>query len=321
LQIQELKLTIIVAGGLAFDEIWSVDAPRPNSHSGDISTWSFTATSRTIENGGCAGNVAAALARLRCSVSIVASTGSDFDSYKEELISLGVDISQVRQVSDTLTARACMAQFSDQQHLTIFLLGAAGLSHVHPCHVSPSATLGVVLPETANAMCRRLTEFAQAKLHVVFAPGQAVTQLRPEHLPLIYQGCMAIILNTVEWQALKQIMKVSCHDFMDHGIICFETSGGNGSILRISDTQIDYIPPVDVKSVIDPTGCGDAYTAGVCAELGAGGSPHNAARLGSLLASINLRYIGCQTYLNYFDLEHLRSFSRQQYDTIPSSIS
>lgn len=290
-------MSILISGSLAFDEIWYVnDQEEFNSQLAHQSSWSFVATDRTERFGGCAGNIAAALSQLGFETDLIACVGKDFTPYRERLQQLGIGLSQVSTLNDMPSARCCIVEFDKQKHLAIFLPGAATQSHRNAYTGSATHQLGVVLPETRGAMMRRLEELSSRNIKIVFSPSQAVSQLQDRDARLIIESSALIVLNSDEWTDLTRIVHASKSDLVSEGVDCIETRGAYGSKV-FEQNGTTNIAPIKQNKIIDSTGCGDAFLAGVCAGITKEDDLVAAATLGSTLAAINLSHHGCQDYI------------------------
>ena len=74
------------------------------------------------------------------------------------------------------------------------------------------------------------------------------------------------------------------------GAPVFVTAEARG--VRVAGPLSATVPPVRVTGPIDPTGAGDAFTAGAAAALAAGATHPEAALIGNLAASVTIRQLG-----------------------------
>jgi adenosine kinase len=313
-------MSILIAGSLAFDEVWYVESHSDTELDASLKhSWSFVAKTRMAYAGGCAGNVTLALSRLGFKVDIIASVGHDFAPYGRTLREANADLSQVKVSNDDITAQCCIIAIDRQRHITTFLPGAASHSDEIKSRIDPDHELGVILPETRSAMTMRLREFSSGSLRTIFSPSQAVSQLRREDRDLIIQASSLIILNAAEWDDLSTVINASKSDIASRGTACIETRGKDGSTIFL-DTDVVPIPAVQSMPTMDPLGCGDAYLAGVCAELVSGGDLVTAAMLGSIFASVNVKYQGCQTYITNLRKDQLRDAFYAAFSRVPRAL-
>jgi adenosine kinase len=73
------------------------------------------------------------------------------------------------------------------------------------------------------------------------------------------------------------------------------TLGGNGSQIYAGGCRID-IPVAPPEALVDPTGCGDAYRAGLLYGIGKGWEWEKTGRLASLMGSLKIAHRGGQNH-------------------------
>jgi adenosine kinase len=81
------------------------------------------------------------------------------------------------------------------------------------------------------------------------------------------------------------------------------TRGGEGSVIHTRQGEIG-IPCAKAAAVVDPTGCGDAYRAGIIHGLLHGYDWQTTGRIASLLGAIKIEARGTQNH----------SFTREQFE-------
>ena len=80
------------------------------------------------------------------------------------------------------------------------------------------------------------------------------------------------------------------------------TRGGEGSVLY-EDSEVHEIPAARAARIEDPTGCGDAYRAGLLHGLSRGFDWEKTGRIASVNGGIKIEHHGTQNYS--FTLEEL----------------
>ena len=109
-----------------------------------------------------------------------------------------------------------------------------------------------------------------------------------------------LTVNEHEGNTLKDKLNTSLESLVDNlyprengGII--QTLGENGCMVFTKGNTFK-IKPVTVKDPIDPTGCGDAFRAGILYGLSRNHSLYDSACLGNVIGSIKVKSIGGQNH-------------------------
>ena len=90
------------------------------------------------------------------------------------------------------------------------------------------------------------------------------------------------------------------------------TRGAEGSVIHTREREI-AIPPAKPKAVVDPTGCGDAYRAGLLHGLLHGRDWETTGRIASLLGAIKIESRGTQNHR--FSSDEFASRYRENFGT------
>ncbi len=246
--------------------------------------------------GGCAGNIAYSLKKLGGEPVPMATVGSDFDDYQRHLARLDIRLDQVQRLDDFWTAQAYITTDIDDNQITAFHPGAMNEAHRQTLSADPDFRLGIISPDGKQAMLEHSAQMAAAGIAHVFDPGQGLPLFSGEELITMIQRADWLTVNSYEWELLKKrtgLARDGVLALVRCGLVI--THGGQGSeLIRPAGTEI--IAAVAPERIEDPTGCGDAYRAGLLFGLEKGWDAADACRLGSVLGSIKIAHAGPQQH-------------------------
>ena len=247
------------------------------------------------EFGGCAGNIAYSLAMLDGDPLIMATIGIDAQPYLERLAKLGLDASHVRRVEDSFTAQAFITTDLDDNQITAFHPGAMNSSHLNGVPDAADVGLGIVAPDGRDGMLKHAREFAAAGIPFVFDPGQGLPMFDGAELLGFIDQAAYVTVNDYEGQLLRERTGQSLEALAKRVRALIVTRGGEGSIVHTGGRQLE-IPSVKPEAVVDPTGCGDAYRAGLLYGIARGMDWEVTGRLASLIGAIKIASRGGQNH-------------------------
>jgi len=247
------------------------------------------------EFGGCAGNVAYNLSALGGEPLIMATVGDDFGAYADRLAQLDLDTRYVRAIHDTLTAQAYITTDLDDNQITAFHPGAMDHSHQNRVPTDAGVTVGMVSPDGRQGMIEHAEQFADAGIPFIFDPGQGLPMFEGPELRRFIDQATWVAVNDYEGQMLQERTGWSAEEISKHVEALIVTRGGAGSSIFADDNEI-VIPAVEATEILDPTGCGDAYRAGLLFGVARGLSWADTGRLASLIGSIKIAHRGTQNH-------------------------
>jgi adenosine kinase len=247
------------------------------------------------EYGGCAGNIAYNLQLLGGEPLIMATVGDDFGPYATRLEKLGLPQTHVRVVSGNFTGQAFITTDIDDNQITAFHPGAMSMSHLNHVTVAKEVSLGIVSPDGRDGMIKHAQEFADAKIPFVFDPGQGMPMFSGEELLDFIDQANYITVNDYEAKMLQDKTGKSLKDISQRVTALIVTLGGEGSMIYADGKEI-VIPTPKAKAIVDPTGCGDAYRAGLLYGIQAGWDWETTGRLASLMGSLKIASRGGQNH-------------------------
>lgn len=288
----------LICGSLAFDTIM-VFADRFANHilpdKIHILNVSFLVPQMRREYGGCAGNIAYNLALLGDAGVPMATVGSDFGPYREWLARAGVPIEHVRVIESELTAQAFITTDLDDNQITAFHPGAMQHSHANRVSEARDIAIGIVAPDGRDGMIEHAAQFAAAGIPFIFDPGQQLPMFGPEDLQRFLTQARWVTVNDYEWQLLQQKSRWGVSEITSHIEALIVTRGAAGAVIHTRGEQIT-IPAVPARQVVDPTGCGDAFRAGIIHGLLHGLDWRSSGHIASLIGAIKVEARGTQNH-------------------------
>ncbi|MBS0365569.1 MAG: carbohydrate kinase family protein [Proteobacteria bacterium] len=256
---------------------------------------SFLVPQLRREFGGCAGNIAYNLALLGDPGYPMATVGSDFAPYREWMGRCGVPGDYLRTVESEFTAQCFITTDQDHNQITAFHPGAMQHSHANTVGDARDIALGIVAPDGRDGMLQHAAQFAAAGIPYIFDPGQGVPMFDGEDLRRFIAQSRWVAMNDYEWELTQQRTGWTAAQVLEHAEALVVTRGAQGSLIHTREGTID-IPVVKVAQVVDPTGCGDAYRAGLIHGLLHGLDWLQTGRIASLLGAIKIESRGTQNH-------------------------
>jgi adenosine kinase len=260
--------------------------------------------------GGTAANIAFNLRLLGEDPIILATVGNDFAAYAEWLDRNGIRRDWIRELEDEATAGAYYFTDLDDNQIIGFHPGAMDRAHeAKLADVDAPFDVGIVSPNGKRAMIENARELKALGVTTVIDPGQGLPLLEGEELVEMMDGASVYAVNGYEWSMTLERTRLAEAEVTRRVGAVVVTQGERGSTL-IRDRDRLEIPAVAAKTVVDPTGCGDAYRAGLLFGLRRGLPLDTCARLGSLMGSLTVEKQGTQSLT--LDLDAFRArFERE----------
>lgn len=291
-------MSTLICGSIAFDSIM-VFHDRFKNHilpeQIHILNVSFLVPEMRREFGGCAGNIAYNLQLLGGEALIMATVGDDAAPYLERLDRLGLSRTHVTQVPGSFTAQAFITTDLDDNQITAFHPGAMVHSHLNKVEHTQGVTLGIVSPDGRDGMLEHARQFAEAGIPFVFDPGQGLPMFNGEELLACLQLADYCTVNDYEARLLCERTGRTIESLADKVKALIVTRGGEGSEIHTDGRKID-IPCAAAGRLEDPTGCGDAYRAGLLYGIEQGLDWEQSGRLASLMGAIKIAHRGGQNH-------------------------
>ena len=291
--------TALICGSIAYDTIL-VFQDRFRAHilpdQLHILNVCFVAPEMRREFGGCAANIAYGLALLGDRGVPMATAGHDFGPYRERLQRLGVPVDHIAVIADQFTAQAFITTDLDDNQITAFHPGAMQEAHRNRvADVAGDVALGIVAPDGRQAMIDHAAQFAAAGIPFIFDPGQGLPMFDAAELRTFIAQATWVAVNDYEWGLLRQKTGLSAEDVTAEVEALIVTRAAEGSVIHAGGRTYD-VPSAKPRAVVDPTGCGDAYRAGLIHGLLRGLDWETTGRIASLMGALKIESRGPQNH-------------------------
>ena len=288
----------LICGSIAYDTIMVFNDHFKNHILPEkihILNVAFLVPDMRREFGGCAGNIAYNLQMIGGSPLIMATVGDDYQPYDYRLQKLNLAQTHIRPVSDTFTAQAFITTDLADNQITAFHPGAMNFSHHNHVTDAKDVSLGILAPDGRDGMLQHAREFHEAGIPFLFDPGQGLPMYNGEELLDFIDKADYIAVNDYEGQLLQERTGKTLEALakLVKGLVV--TRGSEGSIIYADGQQIE-IPCVKPEEMLDPTGCGDAYRAGLLYGIANNMDWQTTGALGSLMGALKIARRGGQNH-------------------------
>ena len=292
-------MTSLICGSLAFDSIMSFEGRFSEALLADQLhkiNLSFLVPALRREFGGCAGNIAYNLKLLNGDPLIMATIGSDGAPYLERFDRLGISRRCVRTFESTYTAQAFITTDRDNNQITAFHPGAMMLSHQNKVADAGPVKLAIVAPDGRDGMVQHAEDCSAAGIPFIFDPGQGLPMFNGADLEHFIELATYVAVNDYEAELLTERTGLTLKEIAQRVDALVVTRGEQGAEIFTDGQRID-IPCVEADRVTDPTGCGDAFRAGMLYGLTNGMDWATIGRLSSLMGAIKIAHQGGQNHV------------------------
>jgi len=293
-----LSKKALICGSVAFDTIMVFGDRFKNHILPDkihMLNVSFLVPQMRREYGGCAGNIAYNLKLLGDVGYPMATVGRDFGLYADWMRKTGVPADYVQLIESEHTAQAFITTDLDNNQITAFHPGAMQQSHLNTVPVRSDIAIGIVAPDGRDGMIQHANQFSEAGIPFIFDPGQGLPMYDGKDLKRFVEQATWVAVNDYEWQMIQQKTGWTESDVTQLAEALIVTRGPDGSVIHTKGGPIE-IPCAKPKAVVDPTGCGDAYRAGLIHGLLHGLDWKTTGRIASLMGAIKIEALGTQNH-------------------------
>lgn len=247
------------------------------------------------EYGGCAGNIAYNLKLLGEEPLIMATVGHDFEPYAQWLSQHGISQEFIQMLDDHYTGQAYITTDEDDNQITAFHPGAMNEAHINRVPEDAGIEIGIVSPDGKLGMQEHARQFSEQNIPFIFDPGQGMPMFDGEELMELMGLASYATFNDYESELMIERTGLSLEQLAEQVDALIITLGGKGSVIYSQGEKID-IPNAQVKAIKDPTGCGDAYRAGLLYGLLNEYDWATTGRIASLLGAIKIEHEGTQNH-------------------------
>lgn len=305
-------MSALICGSFAFDNIMVFQDQFKNHILPDkihILNVSFLVPQLRREFGGCAGNIAYNLKLLGGEPIPMGAVGIDFAPYAQWMDTCGINRQHVRVVENTMTAQAFITTDLDDNQITAFHPGAMDQAHLNQVRDAAGVTLGIVAPDGRQSMIEHARQFVEAGIPFIFDPGQGLPMFNGDDLKQFIMQATYVTVNDYESELMQERTGWTLAEIAQHVQALVVTRGGEGSILYRSHDTLD-IPAAKPAQLRDPTGCGDAYRAGLLYGLLNRLDWAVTGRIASLMGAIKIEHAGTQNH-RFTRMEFAARFERE----------
>lgn len=286
----------LICGSLAYDTIMVFQDKFKNHILPDkvhMLNVAFYVPEMRREFGGCSGNICYNLKLLGGEPVPFGAVGKDFAPYRAHMQANGIDLTHVRELDDHFTAQAFITTDLDDNQITAFHPGAMQCSHAATVKDVADIKLAIVAPDNRQAMLNHAADLAERKIPFIFDPGQAMPLFDGDDFRAFIEQASYVTVNDYESQMLAERTGWTPEQTASKVEAYIVTRGGEGSRWTTRDGVFD-IPCAKASTVADPTGCGDAYRAGLIYGLLKGFDLETTGRIASLAGTIKIEHPGTQ---------------------------
>ncbi|EGV52764.1 carbohydrate kinase family protein [Candidatus Endoriftia persephone] len=307
-------MSALICGSFAFDTIMVFHDHFKNHilpEQVHILNVSFLVPDMRREFGGCAGNIAYNLKLLGGDGRPAGTVGTDFGPYAEWMDGNGISRDQIKVIDDAYTAQAYITTDNDDNQITAFHPGA--MNHAHEIDVGKvdGVTLGMVSPDGRQGMIDHARQFAEAGIPFIFDPGQGMPMFDGNNLLEFAEQASWLAFNDYEARLMEERTGKTPEQLAEMVEAVIVTRGGEGSHIYTKDRCFD-IPVASAKALLDPTGCGDAFRAGLVYGLMNGMDWETTGRIASLMGAYKIEQAGTQNHV--FTREEFAARFKQAFD-------
>ena len=311
-------MSALICGSIAYDHIM-VFKDRFRNHilpdKVHVLSVSFLVPEMRKEFGGCAGNIAYNLKLLGGDPLPMATVGKDFGQYGRWMDECGINRRHVSMIDTEFTAQAFITTDLDDNQITAFHPGAMSFSHLNEVSDADGVAIGVVAPDARDGMIQHAGQFVDAGIPFLFDPSQALPMFDGADLERFIEQASWMAVNDYEWELIAERTGLSPASIAERVEALIITRGAEGSTIHAGGTA-HQIPAVAAAQTVDPTGCGDAYRAGLIHGITHSMDWETTGRVASLCGAIKIAHPGTQNHtfeLDEFAERFAEAFGRSMH--------
>jgi len=290
--------TALICGSLAFDKIMQYHGRFGDTLLADqlhrVNVSFLVPTLRT-EYGGCAANIAYNLKLLGGEPLMMGTLGMDGGDYLKRMEQQGLATRGIRTIEDAYTAQCFVTADQDNNQINAFHPGAMQYSHENNVADQGALAVAIISPDGRDGMIKHARDCAEQKVPFMFDPGQQLPMFSGQELITFIGQASYLACNDYEFEMVMDRTGLTQADIAARLDALIITRGAEGSDI-LAGGEHHRIPAVPAANVVDPTGCGDAYRAGLLFGITNGLDWPTSGRIASLLGAIKIASQGGQNH-------------------------
>jgi adenosine kinase len=294
-----MTTTTLICGSLAFDKIMQYNGRFGETLLADqlhkVNVSFLVPTLRT-EYGGCSANIAYNLNMLGGDALIMATIGQDGGEYLERFETLGISTRGIRKIAHSYTAQCFVTADLDNNQINAFHPGAMQFSHENNVADQGALRIAIIAPDGRDGMLKHARDCAEQNVPFMFDPGQQLPMFSGDELIAFINQATYVTANDYEFEMLMSRTGLTLPDIAGRLEALIVTRGEKGSEIYVKGERHE-IPCVQAEQIVDPTGCGDAYRAGLLFGIVSGFDWPTTGRLASLMGAIKIAHQGGQNHV------------------------
>lgn len=292
-------MNIYISGSMAYDRIMDFPGKFADHILPDkihILNVCFNVDGLVEKFGGTAGNIGYTLSLLNEKPLIVATIGKDYQSYFDWLTKNNMPVEGIKIIVDEFTAGAYITTDMSDNQITGFNPGAMKYPSEYRFEGADSDnSIVLIAPGNIQDMLEYAGICREKGIRYVCDPGQSLSKWEGKALRDWIDGSMLLITNDYEMELVMKMTGMDKSGLLGLTERIVTTLGEKGSVIFSLDYET-YIPPAKVNGVVDPTGAGDAYRAGLLKAFVGGRDIETAGRMGTIAASFAIEKYGTQEH-------------------------
>ena len=306
-------MTALICGSFAYDHIMVFQDQFKNHILPDkvhILNVCFLVPDMRREFGGTAGNIAYNLNLLAGQGKPMGTVGHDFAPYARWMDEAGVSRDHVTQIDQAYTAQAFITTDLDDNQITAFHPGAMNFADQVKIPTDAGISLGLISPDGREGMIQHAEQFANAGIPFIFDPGQGLPMFNGDELKTFIEQATYVAVNDYELQLMQERTGLSEDRIAERVEALIVTRGAQGSNVYANRQRMS-MPVAAVADLKDPTGCGDAYRAGLIYGIMNDMDWQISCRIAALMGAIKIQHHGTQNHR--FSLDEFKQRFKQTF--------
>ncbi len=236
---------------------------------------------------------------------IMATVGEDFDPYTKWLVECCIERMHIKRIDESYTAQAFITTDMDDNQIHAFHPGAMSFSHPNRVADAEGISIGIISPDGRDGMIEHAAQFVEAEIPFIFDPGQGLPMFNGKELLTFVEQATWLTVNDYEGRMLQERTGRSLEELAAMVEALIVTKGGEGSDIYV-DGRVIEIPTAKVAELTDPTGCGDAFRAGLIYGIEHKHDWDVTGRIASLCGGIKIEHHGTQNHKYSLETFHER---------------